>query len=52
MAWNDKETTQKVLHSIVKMYLYSQEMAKRYSEEQKHNLLFTPVHFLRIFECY
>ncbi len=26
-----------MLHSIVKMYLYSQEMAKRYSEEQKHN---------------
>ena len=34
------------------MYLYAQEVCKKYAEDEKQILHFTPTHFLQIFQCY
>lgn len=49
---NDKDSQDRVLTSIVKMYLQAQEMTKKFAEDQGQVLYMTPAMFLRVFDCY
>ena len=49
---NDKDAQDRVLRCIVKMYLQSQEMTKKFAEDQNQILYMTPTMFLRVFNCY
>lgn len=49
---NDTNSKQRVLQSIVKMYLIAQETTKKYAEDQGHIIYITPSMFLRVFKCY
>ena len=49
---NDKDSQDRVLRCIVKMYLQAQETTKKFAEEQGQILYMTPTMFLRVFNCY
>jgi hypothetical protein len=49
---NDKDSQDRVLRCIVKMYLQAQETTKKFAEEQAQILYMTPTMFLRVFNCY
>ena len=49
---NDKDSQDRVLTSIVRMYLQAQEMTKKVAEDQGQVLYMTPAMFLRVFNCY
>ena len=48
----DEDSQDRVLTSIVKMYLQAQEMTKKFAEDQGQVLYMTPAMFLRVFNCY
>lgn len=48
----EKERSPKVLKAVSLMYLAAGEMGKRYHEQHKHVLYFTPVFFLRTFRVF
>lgn len=49
---NDKDSQDRVLRCITKMYQQALEMTKTYAEEQNQILYMTPTMFLRVFNCY
>lgn len=49
---DDKDSKDRVLRCIVKMYLQAQEMTKRFAEDQGQILYMTPTMFLRVFNTY
>ena len=49
---NDKDSQDRVLRCIGKMYLQALEMTKTYAEDQNQILYMTPTMFLRVFNCY
>ena len=48
----EKERSPKVLKAVSLMYLAACEMGKRYHEQHKHVLYFTPVFFIRTFRVF
>jgi hypothetical protein len=49
---NEKGAQDKVLNCIVKMFISAQDMTRKYAEEEKHILTFTPTVYLSVFKCY
>ena len=49
---NDKDSQERVLRCIVKIYLQAQEMTKKLAEKKGQILYLTPTMFLRVFNCY
>jgi hypothetical protein len=48
----EADSQDRVLRSIVKMYLQAQEIGKKFAEEQGQIVYLTPTIFLRIFNCF
>ena len=49
---NDEASKHRVLSCIVKMYLYAQEITKKYAEMEGQILYITPTMYLRVFNVY
>jgi hypothetical protein len=47
---NDKDSSDRVLLSVVKMYLIAQDMTKKFAEDTGQILYMTPVMFLSVFK--
>ena len=48
----EKALTPKVLDAVSRMYIATNDMAKRFHEEHQHILYFTPVFFMRTFRTF